>query len=104
MPFRSFSELEQFKLIGKEADSQGLLGIKITFSAGGNPVCWLGHAGAFMDVSLGGGWHATEEVCGALWGLDRNEVERIIIANDHTAGAAGRVERVCAAVDEIGVG
>ena len=112
MPFRSFGELEQFKLIVKDAQARGVLGAAQAFDSNGQPVCAIGHTGAFMGVKpkqdhLTGRFIETR--CGEAWGLSCAEIKGITYANDALALAIpdshkDRVERVCAAADEIGVG
>lgn len=106
MPFRSFDELEQFKLIVKEADALGVLGVEKAFAhLTLEPVCAMGHAAAYKGITPLSHESPLKnlERCGRVWGLKLVETQQITGSNDDLDSLIGQVDRVCNAADTIGV-
>ena len=110
MPFKSYAEKEQAKLVVKEAAAQQKLSYgfcfdPITFT----PLCALGHIQVGLRPESRKANYAAHT--GGTVGLDRNESSRIAAINDMTIfewrefkRSAGDVEPILKVIDQIPVG
>lgn len=109
MPFRSYAEIEAFKLAVKDAGAQGKLGTgRMLHEITRQPVCAMAHGlNALIPGQLERILLAEWSLSGLMgWecvGITRDETDLIVYTSDNSSPKE-RAEKVCEVVDQIGVG